>query len=260
MMTTATDRESHRPRPRPGARSPLEGLSAFRHAAGPGNRRGAGGPRPRRVGPSGSAPVNCPGHAGGPAQGGGPRDAGGDDRRAGGGGQEHGLAAAGRAARLAAAGHRGDVPRRRPWPRSAPGPTSATTTALGDLAARVSVEAAARAASCSTARTSPRLVRASRSPAPPARGRQPERPPPAGRSWQREFAAENDVVAEGRDQGTVVFPDALRKFFLTASLDERARRRHAEFAARGEPIAARGRPPRPARPRRPRRRPRRSPR
>jgi cytidylate kinase len=54
--------------------------------------------------------------------------------------------------------------------------------------------------------------------------------------WQREFAAEYDVVSEGRDQGTVVFPDALRKFFLTASLDERARRRHAEFAARGEPI------------------------
>lgn len=56
--------------------------------------------------------------------------------------------------------------------------------------------------------------------------------------WQRAFAAEYDVVSEGRDQGTVVFPDALRKFFLTASLDERARRRHAEFADRGEPITA----------------------
>jgi cytidylate kinase len=56
-------------------------------------------------------------------------------------------------------------------------------------------------------------------------------------AWQREFAAENDVVAEGRDQGTVVFPDAFRKFFLTATLEERARRRHAEYAARGEPIA-----------------------
>jgi CMP/dCMP kinase len=54
---------------------------------------------------------------------------------------------------------------------------------------------------------------------------------------QRAFATEYDVIAEGRDQGTVVFPDALLKFFLTASLDERARRRHAEFAARGEPIA-----------------------
>jgi cytidylate kinase len=56
-------------------------------------------------------------------------------------------------------------------------------------------------------------------------------------AWQREFAAEYDVIAEGRDQGTVVFPDAFRKFFLTASLDERARRRHAEYLARGEPIA-----------------------
>ncbi len=54
--------------------------------------------------------------------------------------------------------------------------------------------------------------------------------------WQREFAGGNDVVAEGRDQGTVVFPDALRKFFLTASLEERARRRHAEFLARGETV------------------------
>jgi CMP/dCMP kinase len=55
--------------------------------------------------------------------------------------------------------------------------------------------------------------------------------------WQREFAAENDVVSEGRDQGTVVFPDALRKFFLTAGLEERARRRHAEYRARGDTIA-----------------------
>jgi CMP/dCMP kinase len=55
-------------------------------------------------------------------------------------------------------------------------------------------------------------------------------------AWQREFAAETDVVAEGRDQGTVVFPDAFRKFFLTASPEERARRRHAEFAARGESV------------------------
>ena len=55
-------------------------------------------------------------------------------------------------------------------------------------------------------------------------------------AWQRARAAENDVITEGRDQGTIVFPDAFRKFFLTASLEERARRRHAEFVARGEPI------------------------
>lgn len=54
---------------------------------------------------------------------------------------------------------------------------------------------------------------------------------------QREFARENEVVAEGRDQGTVVFPDAFRKFFLTATLPERARRRFAEFSAKGEPIS-----------------------
>ena len=56
-------------------------------------------------------------------------------------------------------------------------------------------------------------------------------------TWQRDFAADSDVVAEGRDQGTLVFPDAFRKFFLTASTEERARRRHAEFAARGETVA-----------------------
>ncbi len=56
-------------------------------------------------------------------------------------------------------------------------------------------------------------------------------------AWQREFAeAERDVVTEGRDQGTLVFPQAFRKFFLTASDEERARRRHAEFLAKGDPI------------------------
>jgi cytidylate kinase len=37
----------------------------------------------------------------------------------------------------------------------------------------------------------------------------------------------------GRDIGTVVLPDARHKFFLTASVDERARRRQAEFQERG---------------------------
>jgi cytidylate kinase len=55
--------------------------------------------------------------------------------------------------------------------------------------------------------------------------------------WQRRFAgAERQVVTEGRDQGTIVFPDAFCKFFLTATDEERARRRHAEFLARGEAI------------------------
>jgi cytidylate kinase len=51
--------------------------------------------------------------------------------------------------------------------------------------------------------------------------------------WQRDFAEAQPTVAEGRDQGTVVFPDALRKFYLTASPEERAWRRHAELAAGG---------------------------
>ncbi len=54
--------------------------------------------------------------------------------------------------------------------------------------------------------------------------------------WQRELAAGRDVVCEGRDQGTVVFPDAACKFFLVADPLERARRRQREMAARGEVI------------------------
>jgi len=47
---------------------------------------------------------------------------------------------------------------------------------------------------------------------------------------QREIGRSTDCVMEGRDIGTVVFPDADLKIFLTASLEERARRRHAEFS------------------------------
>jgi len=50
---------------------------------------------------------------------------------------------------------------------------------------------------------------------------------------QREIAREGPVVMAGRDIGTVVLPDARYKFFLTASLDERARRRQLELAERG---------------------------
>lgn len=52
---------------------------------------------------------------------------------------------------------------------------------------------------------------------------------------QRRAAGHDDVVTEGRDQGTVVFPDAEVKVFLTASPAERARRRLAELIGRGEP-------------------------
>ena len=44
------------------------------------------------------------------------------------------------------------------------------------------------------------------------------------------------VVLEGRDIGTVVFPDAEVKFFLTASADVRSRRRHAELVAKGQTV------------------------
>jgi cytidylate kinase len=51
---------------------------------------------------------------------------------------------------------------------------------------------------------------------------------------QRQIAAGRDFVCEGRDQGTLVFPDALCKFFLIADPVERARRRQREMAKRGE--------------------------
>jgi cytidylate kinase/pantoate ligase/cytidylate kinase len=50
---------------------------------------------------------------------------------------------------------------------------------------------------------------------------------------QRRMAAGLDIVTEGRDQGSEVFPDADVKVFLTASAEERARRRHREEMARG---------------------------
>lgn len=50
---------------------------------------------------------------------------------------------------------------------------------------------------------------------------------------QRAFGREGAVVLEGRDIGTVVFPDAEVKVFLTASDEVRARRRYEEFVAKG---------------------------
>lgn len=50
---------------------------------------------------------------------------------------------------------------------------------------------------------------------------------------QRRIASDIDVVTEGRDQGSEVFPDAELKVFLTASPEERARRRLAEERRRG---------------------------
>ncbi|MCL2303783.1 MAG: (d)CMP kinase [Planctomycetaceae bacterium] len=49
-------------------------------------------------------------------------------------------------------------------------------------------------------------------------------------------AAGRGIVTEGRDQGTAVFPDAERKIFLTASPEERARRRLQEWSSQAEPV------------------------
>lgn len=56
-------------------------------------------------------------------------------------------------------------------------------------------------------------------------------------SLQRSLADEGGVVMDGRDIGTVVLPEAQLKVFLTASLDERARRRHAELVRRGDSVS-----------------------
>lgn len=50
---------------------------------------------------------------------------------------------------------------------------------------------------------------------------------------QRRMAEEGNIVAEGRDIGTVVFPDADLKFFMIASIDARARRRQRELQEQG---------------------------
>lgn len=52
---------------------------------------------------------------------------------------------------------------------------------------------------------------------------------------QRELARRHDVVMDGRDIGTVVLPDAQLKVFLTASPEDRARRRTAEMRQKGMP-------------------------
>jgi cytidylate kinase len=50
---------------------------------------------------------------------------------------------------------------------------------------------------------------------------------------QRQIGAKGRIVAEGRDTGTVVFPQAEYKFFLNAQPGERARRRHRELTSKG---------------------------
>jgi cytidylate kinase len=63
---------------------------------------------------------------------------------------------------------------------------------------------------------------------------------PAVRTWladlQRQIARGRDIVCEGRDQGTIVFPGAECKFFLEADIEERTRRRQREKIQRGETV------------------------
>ncbi|MGO9567594.1 MAG: (d)CMP kinase [Desulfomonilaceae bacterium] len=56
---------------------------------------------------------------------------------------------------------------------------------------------------------------------------------------QRSAGERWNLVAEGRDMGTVVFPDATVKFFVTADLAVRSRRRYLELVARGEVVKSR---------------------
>jgi cytidylate kinase len=54
--------------------------------------------------------------------------------------------------------------------------------------------------------------------------------------FQRQTGRDGGVVLEGRDIGTVVFPDAEAKFFLTATAEVRARRRFEELVAAGRSV------------------------
>lgn len=50
---------------------------------------------------------------------------------------------------------------------------------------------------------------------------------------QRDFAKNNNLIADGRDMGTVVFPEAQVKLFLDASAEERAKRRYKQLQSKG---------------------------
>ena len=53
---------------------------------------------------------------------------------------------------------------------------------------------------------------------------------------QRQFRQSPGLVTDGRDMGTVVFPDATLKIFLTASVEERAQRRYQQLLNQGKPV------------------------
>lgn len=55
-------------------------------------------------------------------------------------------------------------------------------------------------------------------------------------AMQREIGEKGKIVAEGRDTGTVVFPDAAHKFFLDAAPEERAKRRIIQLRSQGKEV------------------------
>lgn len=55
-------------------------------------------------------------------------------------------------------------------------------------------------------------------------------------NYIRSWAADNSIIIDGRDIGTVVFPDATLKVYLDASVDERTRRRALEYAEKGKDV------------------------
>ncbi len=56
------------------------------------------------------------------------------------------------------------------------------------------------------------------------------------RARQRAFRQAPGLVADGRDMGTIIFPDAILKIFLTASVEKRAGRRYKQLKAKGESV------------------------
>jgi CMP/dCMP kinase len=56
-------------------------------------------------------------------------------------------------------------------------------------------------------------------------------------TFQRRYGGEKNIILDGRDTGTVVWPDADLKVFLTASLEERAKRRALELQGKGETVS-----------------------
>jgi CMP/dCMP kinase len=56
-------------------------------------------------------------------------------------------------------------------------------------------------------------------------------------NWQQDYVAPPGLVADGRDMGSVVFPDAEVKIFLTASAEERAKRRYNQLIEKGMDVS-----------------------